>query len=199
MLRLVLCACALLGLIVGAQADDATDLVYFCGDLIGGRDYLGAGWRHAFSGLDASGLVFSVEGGAPAWRRFFAAGEAGWRFAKPGFALTFMAGGEFDPRPHPLASADLWIEPTPHWMAQANFAAAADWASWRVATGWRPNEQWPWLGPEAAASAGFPRVGLHATGLKLVAAVEARLSIGASWRNGRRPGPYAELSAWRRF
>jgi hypothetical protein len=199
MLRLVLVLCAVLASIVAAPADEATDLLYFCGDLISGRNYAGGGWLHAPSGLDANGFVFSVEGGAPAWRQVFAAGQAGWRFARPGFAATFMAGAELDPRAHPLASADLWFEPSPHWMAQGFFEAATDWVSWRAATGWRPSEEWPWLGPEAAASAGFPRVGLHATGIKLADAVSVRVSTGASWRDGRRIGPYAEISAWRRF
>jgi hypothetical protein len=197
--RLVLAACALFAFIVGAKADDATDLLFFSGELISGRTYAGLGWLHAVSGLDASGFVFSAEGGEPQWRQVFAAGQAGWRFAGPGLAATFMGGLEADPRLHPLASADLWLEPTPHWMVQGRFEAASDWTSWRVATGWRPGENWPWMGPEAAASAAWPRVGLHATGLALPCGVEARVSAGVSWREGRRAGPYAEVSAWKRF
>ncbi len=199
MRRLVLSACVFLAFAVGARADEATDLLFFCGDLIAKRNYLGGGWQHAFSGLDNNGAIFSLEGGEPAWRQVFAAGQAGWRFAGPGFAATFMAGAEIDPRLHPIASADLWYEPTPQIMTQARFAAASDWTSWRVAAGWRPNDAWPWIGPEAAASAGFPRVGLHATGVKLPGGVEARLSSGASWSEGRHAGPYIEISAWRRF
>lgn len=199
MRRLVLLACALVAFVGTARADEATDLLFFCGDLIAKRNYLGVGWQHTFSGLDSNGAIFSLEGGAPAWRQVFAAGQAGWRFAGPGFAATFMAGAEVDPKLHPIASADLWYEPTPHVMTQARLAAATDWISWRVATGWRPNDAWPWLGPEAAASAGFPRVGLHATGVKLPGSIEARISAGVSWREDRRAGPYVEISAWRRF
>lgn len=199
MRRLVLFACASIAFVSPARADEATDLLFFCGDLIAKRNYLGGGWQHAFSGLDNNGAIFSLEAGAPAWRQVFAAGQAGWRFAGPGFAATFMAGAELDPRLHPIASADLWYEPTPHVMTQARFAAATDWTSWRVAIGWRPNDAWPWLGPEAAASASFPRVGLHATGFKLPGGIEARLSAGVSWKDERDPGPYVELIAWRRF
>ncbi|GEM_PF-2629815 len=199
MVRLVLAACAFFAFIVGAKADEATDLLYFCGDLISGRHYAGLGWRHAFSGLDADGFIVSLEGGAPAWRQVFAAGQAGWRFAGPGFAATFMAGAAADPRVRPLASADFWYEPTPFLMTQGFVEMAPDWVSWRAAAGWRPNAQWPWLGPEAAGSAGFPRVGAHATGVRLAQGVEARVSTGLSWRDGRRAGPYVEISAWRRF
>ena len=197
--RLVLVACAAFAFAVGAKADEATDLLFFSGDLISGRNYAGLGWMHAVSGLDATGLIFSADAGAPQWRSVFAAAQAGWRYAGPGFALTFMGGAEADPRLHPVASADLWFEPTANLMTQVRYAAATDWTSWRVATGWRPSADWPWLGPEAAASAGWPRIGLHATGLSLPQGVEARAAIGASWRKDSRIGPYGEVCAWKRF
>jgi hypothetical protein len=196
---LVLPLFVLLVFTFAAQADESNDLVYFCGEFISGRNYLGAGWLHALASLDESGMVFALDGGAPTWRQVFASGQVGWRFAGPGFAATFMSGAELDPNPHPIARADLWFEPTPQLMTQGSIEAATDWVSWRVAAGWRPDDQWPWLGPEAAASAGFPRLGLHATDLTLSNAIEARVSAGVSWREGRRAGPYLELSAWRRF
>jgi hypothetical protein len=199
MWRLVLAAFVLFAFHAGAGAGEANDLLYFCGELISGRQYVGAGWLHAISGLDTNGPIFSIDGGEPQWRQTFAAAQAGWRFAGPGFAATFMGGAEIDPRSSPLASADLWFEPTTHWMTQSRFEAASTWTSWRIATGWRPSEIWPWMGPEVAASAAWPRAGLHATGLQLPGGVEARLSIGASWRDDRRAGPYGEISAWRRF
>jgi hypothetical protein len=182
-----------------ARADPATDLLYFSSDLISGRGYAGVGWMHAVSGLDASGLVFSAEGGKPEWRETYGAAQAGWRFVQSGVYLTLMGGLDAEPRLHPLVSADLWWELTPALMSQAFFEAASGWTSWRVATGWRPDGAWPWFGPEAAASAGWPRAGLHATGIKLIDGVEARLSAGVSWREGRRAGPYGEISVWRRF
>jgi hypothetical protein len=197
--RLVLAACVLFAFAFAAKADDATDVLYFGGELIGGRNYAGAGWMHAFAGLDADSVIFSLDVGKPQGRGAYAASQIGWRLAAPGFTATFMAGAAAEPRLHPLASADLWFEPTAQWMAQARFAAASDWTSWRLATGWRPSVAWPWIGPEAATDAGWPRVGLHATKIALPGDVEARLSAGVSWREGRNAGHYVEISAWRRF
>jgi len=180
------------------KADPATDLLFFSGDLISGRGYAGGGWMHAFSGLDASGVIFSVEGGRPQGVMAYGAGQVGWRFVTNGIYLTFMGGLDAEPRLHPLASADLWWEPAQGWMAQARFEASTEWVSWRAATGWRPSDAWPWIGPEVASSAEWPRVGAHATGLKLPGDAEARVSAGASWGQ-RRAGPYCEVSIWRRF
>jgi hypothetical protein len=183
---------------VRAGAADS-DLLYFSGDLISGRNYAGVGWTHAFAGLDATGFVITVDGGASQFRQTFADAEAGWRIVSGKFYLTLNAGLDVEPRLHPLASADLWWEPTPGWMAQARFEAATDWTAWRVALGWRPNDLWPWIGPEAAGSAAWPRAGLQATGFKLPFGAEAAVSSGVAWREGRHAGPYATLSVWRRF
>ncbi len=203
MRRLVLAACVLFAFAfafpAGAQADDATDLLYFCGELVSGRNYSGLGWMHAFSGLDVNGAVFALDVGKSQWRQTFSAGQIGWRFAGPGFAATFMAGAATGARPTPLVSADLWFEPTSHWMTQARFEAANDWTSWFLAVGWRPFESWPWIGHEIATSAAWPRAGLQVTGLELLEGVEARLSAGVAWRESQRAGPYGEISLWRRF
>jgi hypothetical protein len=199
MRRLILAACVLFAFAFAAQADDATDVLYFSSALMSGRNYAGFGWLHAFSSLDADSVVFAIDAGKSQWRQTFIAGQIGWRFAAPGFAATFMAGAATAVRPRPVASADLWFEPTSHWMTQARFEAAADWTSWSVAIGWRPAEPWPWIGPEIATSAIWPRAGLHATGLKLPAGLEARLSAGVEWRESRCAGPYADISLWRRF
>jgi Cellulose biosynthesis protein BcsS len=181
-----------------ANADASSDLLFFSGDLISGRGYGGAGWMHAFSGLDSSGAIFSLEGGRPEGVEAYGAGQAGWRFVQAGLYVTLMGGLEAEPHFHPLGSADLWWEPSQGWMVQGRYEASSDWVSWRLAAGWRPSEAWPWLGPEAASSAAWPRVGLHATGVKLPAEIEARVSAGVSW--GReRVGPYCEVSLWRRF
>jgi hypothetical protein len=180
------------------RADDATDLLFFSSDLIGGRGYAGAGWMHAFSGLDANGVIFSLEGGRPEGVAAYGAAQVGWRFVESGIYLTFMGGLDAEPRLRPLVSADVWWEPAPGWMTQGRFEAATGWVSWRAALGWRASEAWPWIGPEAASSAELPRVGLHATGLKLSGGFEARVSAGASWGQGR-AGPYCEISVWRRF
>jgi len=179
-------------------ADPSTDLLFFSGELISGRSYGGAGWMHAFSGLDASGVIFSVEGGRPQGVTAYGAGQAGWRFVQSGLYVTLMGGLEAEPRLHPLASADLWWELSRSWMVQGRYEAATDWVSWRLAVGWRPSETWPWLGPEAASSAERPRLGLHATGLKLPAGIEARISAGASW-DRERAALYCDVSMWRRF
>jgi hypothetical protein len=182
-----------------AAAAEATDLLYFSGDLISGRSYAGAGWLHAFSGLDTSGFVVTADGGASQFRQTFVDAQGGWRAVSQKFYLTLSAGVDAEPRVRPLATADLWWEPSPGWMTQARFEAATDWTAWRAAAGWRPNDRWPWIGPEVAASAGWPRAGLQATGFELPFAAEAAVSTGAAWREGRRVGPYATLSVWRRF
>jgi Cellulose biosynthesis protein BcsS len=182
-----------------AEADQASDLLYFSGELISGRGYAGAGLLHAFSGLDSSGFIIAADGGASQSNQTLADVQAGWRTISGKFYLTVTGGFEADPRFHPLGSADLWWELSPKWMAQARFEAASDWTAWRMAAGWRPNDHWPWIGPEAAASASWPRVGLHATGVKLPFSVEASVSAGVSWREGRQFGPYVTLSLWRRF
>jgi hypothetical protein len=187
-----------LGLSRAVEAEP-TDLLYFSGDLISGRSYAGAGWTHAFSGLDSSGLVIAMEGGASQFRQTFGDAQAGWRVVSGKFYLTLSAGFDAEPRLHPLASADLWWEPTPDWMAQARFETTNDWTAWRAAIGWRPNDAWPWVGPEAASSAAWPRAGLQATGFELPFGVEAAVSSGVAWREGRHAGPYATLSMWRRF
>lgn len=181
-----------------SRADVSTDLLFFSGDLISGRGYGGGGWMHAFSGLDASGVIISLEGGRPEGLAAYGAGQAGWRFVEGGLYVTLMGGLDADPRFHPLGSADFWWEPSQGWMVQGRYEAATGWVSWRMAAGWRPSEAWPWLGPEAASSAEWPRFGLHATGLKLPTGIEARISAGASWGRGR-VGPYCEVSVWRRF
>jgi hypothetical protein len=184
--------------LLSTRADQATNLLFFSGDLLSGRGYAGGGWMHAFSGLDASGVILSVEGGRPQGVMAYGAAQAGWRFVENGIYLTVMGGFDAEPRLHPLASADLWWEPARGWMAQGHFEASTGWVSWRVATGWRPSETWPWIGPEAGSVAEWPRLGAHATGIKLPGGAEARLSVGASWGQGR-AGPYCELSLWRRF
>ena len=187
-----------LGLQQSPRAESVQDLLFFSGELMSGQGYAGAGWMHAFSGLDASGIVFSLEGGRPQDVAAYGAGQIGWRFVQGGLYVTLMGGLEADPHIHPIGSADLWWQPAAGWMVQGRYEAAADWVSWRLATGWRSSEAWPWLGPEAASSAEWPRVGLHATGVKLPNGFEARVSAGVSWSR-ERAGPYCEISLWRRF
>ena len=188
--------------LAAAHADGAADLVFFSGDLMSGRNYGGVGWLHATSGLDSSGPVLAAELGSDPLGWSDGQATAGWRLAENHAWITFLAGVEIDPRNapafHPLAVADLWWEPAPAWMVAAQIQATPAYASWRIAVGLKPQENWPWLGPEAGSNAGEPRVGLHATGLSLPGGVEARVSAGVSWRCGR-PGPYGELSVWRRF
>jgi hypothetical protein len=196
------CVVALLASVRVACADGATDLLFFSGDLMSERSYGGVGWLHAASGLDFSGPVFSVELGRPELSLGYGQAAAGWRFVNSGVWVTLLAGVEVDPDNapvlSPLASADLWWEPAKGWMTAAQIQATPDYVSWRVAVGLKPVDNWPWIGPEAGSNAGEPRVGLHATGLRLTGGFEARVSAGVSWWGGR-PGPYGELSVWRRF
>jgi hypothetical protein len=196
------CVVALLASSPIARGDEARDLLFFSGDLTSGRDYAGVGWLHAASGLDFSGPVFSAELGRPEVGLAYGQAAAGWRFVGYGAWATVMGGVELDPSAapalRPLASADLWWEPAIGWMAAGGIQATQDYISWRVAVGLKPMENWPWVGPEAGASAGEPRAGLHVTGLRLADGFEARASTGISWRSGR-SGPYGELSIWRRF
>jgi hypothetical protein len=185
-----------------ARGDEATDLLCFSGALMSGRSFAGLGWLHAASGLDLSGPVFEAEFGRQQFSLAYGQAAIGWRFSQPGFAFTVLSGAELAPgnapAVRPLASADLWLEPARDWMTNAQFQVTPAYVSWRLAIGARPVENWPWIGPEAAASTGELRVGLHATGLRLGAGFEARASLGVSWWRERR-GPYGELAIWRRF
>jgi Cellulose biosynthesis protein BcsS len=198
----LLCALTLVASSPLAWGDEATDLLFFSGDLMARRDYAGIGWLHAASGLDLSGPVFSAELGRQQDGAAYGQAVAGWRFVAYGVWATVMGGAEiepnFAPAWRPLASADLWWEPAPAWMAAAQFQATPDYVSWRVAVGLKPAENWPWIGPEAGASATEPRAGLHVTGLRLAGGFEARVSAGISWQCGQ-SGRYGELSIWRRF
>jgi Cellulose biosynthesis protein BcsS len=198
----LLCTLALMASSPSAWSDEATDLLFFSGDLMARRDYAGVGWLHAASGLDFSGPVLSAELGRQQDGAAYGQAMAGWRFVAYGVSATFMGGAEIEPEYapvwRPLASADLWWEPAPAWMAAALFQATPDYVSWRLAVGLKPAENWPWVGPEAGASAEEPRVGLHVTGVRLAGGFEARASVGISWQCGQ-TGPYGELSIWRRF
>jgi len=203
--RLFLAVSSVAALLVSATAavgDEPTDLLFFSGDLMSARSYAGVGWLHAASGLDFSGPVFLGELGRSQFNNEDGQVAAGWRFAQSHLWLTVMAGAEIDALRaltfRPLVWTDLWWEPANLWMATAQLQATPDYLSWRVAAGRKPADGWPWIGPEAGASAGEPRVGLHATGLRLGAGFEARASAGVSWWEGR-VAPYAELSVWRRF
>lgn len=197
-----LCALAFVASSSLARSDEAADLLFFSSDLMSRRDYAGLGWLHAASGLDLSGPTFAIELGRQ--QDGFAYGQvsAGWRFVAHGVWVTVTGGVEIEPEYapalRPLASADLWWEPAPAWMAAAQFQATPDYVSWRLAVGVRPAENWPWIGPEAGESAAEPRVGLHATGLRLAGGFEARASLGISWQC-KQSGRYGELSVWRRF
>ncbi len=196
------CVAALLASVPIARADGPTDLLFFSADLMSARDYGGAGWLHAASGLDFSGPVFSAELGRPEIGMGYGQAAAGWRFVQSGVWITVLAGVEVDPENapalSPLTSADLWWEPAKGWMTSAQIQATPNYVSWRAAVGLKPAENWPWIGPEIGSSAGEPQVGLHATGLRLPDGFEARVSAGVAWWCGR-PGPYGELSVWRRF
>jgi hypothetical protein len=193
---------ALAASIPAARGEEAKDLLFFSGDLMSGRSFAGGGWLHAASGLDLSGPVFAVELGRQQFNQAYGQASAGWRFSQPGFSMTFVGGAELAPRDapgvRPLALADLWWEPARGWMTSAQFQTTPAYVSWRVAAGLRPAESWPWIGPEAAASTGELRAGLHATGLRLGGGFEARVSTGVSWWRGR-GGAYGELGVWRRF
>ncbi len=196
------CVLALLASASIARADGPTDLLFFSADLMSSRDYGGAGWLHAASGLDFSGPVFSAELGRPEIGMGYGQAAAGWRFVQSGVWVTVLGGAEVDPEIapalRPLASADLWWEPAKGWMISAQIQATPDYVSWRAAAGLRPVENWPWIGPEVGSLAGERQVGLHATGLSLSDGFEARVSAGVAWWCGRL-GPYGELSIWRRF
>jgi hypothetical protein len=188
--------------ISAARGDEAKDLLFFSGDLVSGRSFAGLGWLHAGSGLDASGPVFAIELGSQQIEQAYGQAAAGWRFSQSGLSFTLLGGAEFAPDNapalRPLASADLWWEPASGWMTTALLQATPAYVSWRAAVGLKPMENWPWIGPEAAASTGELRAGVHATGLRLGGGFEARVSAGVSWRCGR-SGPYGELAVWRRF
>lgn len=198
----LMCVWTLLALAPFARGGQASDLLFFSGDLISQRNFAGVGWLHAAAGLDMSGLVFAAEVGRQRFDLLYAQTGAGWRFSRPGFSLTFVGGAELAPRRapavRPLASADLWWEPLNDWMANAQIQATPAYLSWRLAAGLKPAQDWPWIGPEAGASCGDFRAGIHATGLRLGAGFEARASAGVSHLAGR-TGPYGELSVWRRF
>jgi Cellulose biosynthesis protein BcsS len=185
-----------------ARGDEATDLLFFSGDLMSGRGFAGLGWLHAAYGLDLSGPVFSAELGRQQFNLAYGQAAAGWRFSQPGLSFTLLGGAELAPDDapavRPLASADLWWEPAKGWITTAQLQATPAYFSWRLAAGLRLVENWPWIGPEAAASTGELRAGLHATGLHLGGGFEARVSTGVSWWRNR-PGPYGELAIWRRF
>ncbi|WP_158815182.1 cellulose biosynthesis protein BcsS [Methylocapsa sp. S129] len=193
---------ALAASIAVARGDEATNLLFFSGDLMSKRSFAGLGWLHAASGLDLSGPVFAVEIGRQQINLAYGQAAAGWRFSQPGFSLTLLGGAELAPgaapAARPLASADLWWEPAKNWMATAQVQTTPAYVSWRLAAGLKPAENWPWIGPEAAASTGELRAGLHATGLRLGGGFEARVATGISWC-GQRAGPYGELAVWRRF
>lgn len=176
-----------------APAGDATDLLFFSADLHRGEGYGGAGWMHAPSGLDADGLVFAAEIGRPYGGDPRAAALAGLRFVSGRVIATGLAGIEAGPEVRPVASADLWWDEA-GLMASARVQASPAYVSARAAFGWRPLESWPWLGPEFGWADQAPRLGLHATGLRLPYGFEARTSAG--WLPG---GAYGEVSLWRRF
>jgi hypothetical protein len=193
---------ALIAWIPVAWSDEAKDLLFFSGNLMSGRSFGGVGWLHAASGLDLSGPVFSVELGRQQFNQAYGQATAGWRFSQPGLSFTLVGGAELTPSNgpavRPLASADLWWEPAKSWMTTAEFQATPAYVSWRLAVGLKSVENWPWIGPEVAATTGELHAGVHATGLRLGNGFEARASTGVSWRCGR-VGPYGELSVWRRF
>ena len=188
-LRRVAFACnlALVAPINAARGDEAKDLIFFSGALISGQNFAGLGWLHAASGLDLSGPVFALELGRQQFGQAYGQTSAGWRLAQPGFAFTLAGGVELAPASapawRPLGSADLWWEPAKGWMTTAFLQATPAYVSWRAAAGVRPAEDWPWIGPEAAASTGELRAGLHATGLRFGGDFEGRVSMGVSrWR-----------------
>jgi hypothetical protein len=185
-----------------AWGDESTDLLFFSADLMARRDYAGIGWLHAASGLDFTGPVFAAELGRQQDGSAYGQATAGWRFAENGVWATLMGGLEIEPKyapaARPFGSFDLWWEPASGWMANGQFQGTPDYVSWRVAAGLRLADDWPWIGPEVASSAGEPRAGLHATGLRLGGGFEARVSAGVSWQCGQ-SGRYGEFSIWRRF
>jgi hypothetical protein len=188
--------------IPAARGDEASDLLFFSGDLMNRRSFAGAGWLHAASGLDLDGVIFQAELGGQQSSRAYGQAAAGWRFSRPGLSATLLGGAEIASRNalavRPLASGDLWWEPARDWMANAQIQATPAYVSWRLATGVRPINNWPWIGPEAAACTGEWRVGVQATGIRLGGGLEARVSAGVS-RTGGRSGPYGEIGLWRRF
>lgn len=197
-------ACALVSVatIPLARGDETQDLLFFSGDLMGARNFAGLGWLHAASGLDLSGPVFETELGRQQSNQAYGQASAGWRYSRPGLAFTLVGGAELAqtgaPAVRPLIGADVWWEATQKWMTNAQFQATPAYVSWRFAAGFKTIENWPWIGPEAAATTGEWRTGMHATGLQLGDGVEARASLGVARRNNRN-GPYGELSPWKRF
>jgi hypothetical protein len=195
-------ALALAAFVSAARGDEASDLLFFSGDLMSRRSFAGIGWLHAASGLDSSGPIFQAELGDQPSNRDYGQGAAGWRYSQPGLSATFLGGAEFAARNapviRPLASGDLWWEPARDWMATAQIQATPAYVSWRIAAGLRPLDNWPWIGPEAAASTGEWRAGIQATSLRLGGGLEARVLAGVS-RSAGRDGPYGEIALWRRF
>jgi Cellulose biosynthesis protein BcsS len=93
---------------------------------------------------------------------------------------------------------NVWFEPSPQTMLAADASLSSIIASYsaRLALGWRPNERWFYIGPEAASFAciGFTqaRAGVHATALRTG---EYEWSAAAGWAEDseRRSGLYVRL------
>jgi hypothetical protein len=130
-------ALALAAFVSAARGDEASDLLFFSGDLMSRRSFAGIGWLHAASGLDSSGPIFQAELGDQPSNRDYGQGAAGWRYSQPGLSATFLGGAEFAARNapviRPLASGDLWWEPARDWMATAQIQATPAYVYWRIA------------------------------------------------------------------
>ncbi|WP_162901587.1 hypothetical protein [Breoghania sp. L-A4] len=182
---------AALGLACAVQPAAAQDLnlVYFSTE----PDFAGAGWTHAPLGLGASGPIGSLELGGTFDGTPVISLTLGWRMVAGRLVATLTGGAEITGDITPLGSLDLWWD-RDALMAAGSFEATPDYVDWRVATGWRPQEGWPWIGPEVSAADGPARFGLHATNIPLPFGAEGRASVAFSDIE-----TYWELSLWRRF
>ncbi len=174
-------------------AGEATDLFTLYAETAPGGAYGGSGWMTAPRGLDASGPVLSIEVGRSLGDAWGGSALGGWRLSSGRVIATALGGVEIGRSVRPKASADLWWDDA-GWMATARAQATPAAAAWRVATGWKPMESLPWLGPELSSVGDGLRIGAHATGVGLPGGFEARTSAGWSAEGG-----YAEISLWRRF
>lgn len=192
-MRHILAILMLLASVTAAPAQDRT-LLYLSAERSGYSTYGGIGLMGAIRGLDASGPVATVEAGRPDLdgKRLGIAG--GWRFVGYRTYATALAGLEMGEETRPAGSLDLWWD-----AGRAMATARGQWMqgddhNLRASVGLRIGDTGPWIGPEISDTWQGRRYGLHATAIRLPAAIEARASAGRMDE-----GNYFELSLWRRF
>lgn len=186
--------------------------------------YAGGLWSPG--GLDSEGFTLKgvVGGGTYAYRSGFLRNEnaasdqvvvsllPGWRFKGPGFEFLVVAGLDAQNHrptvPDPTArlhgtyagariGADLWFQPTQHWMLAANASVSSISASYwyRLAPGIRFADL-AWVGPEGQlfgdAHYTQRRAGLHLTGLR-TGPLEWAGGVGYAEDSERKRGAYVRI------